>query len=215
MAMYGPDNTGMEIVIDKSPSGPPSGLLEAVGTFLGGPIGGALGSIGSGLFGQRSERKARQYQEALDNSRYQRAAADMEKAGLNRILALGGPGSSFSGGSGSMPDLGSTMSSGLESQRKKQMQSLDMKAISTQIDNMVSQANASDAQAARDNSQAALNRVTTEGVKSENERRKVLGDAYEEMGLGAYILEQLLGPLGGGSAKAISNMFKGEGGKRK
>lgn len=47
----------------------------------------------------------RSFQERMSGSAYQRAAADMEKAGLNRILSIGSPASTPAGsvGQGSMP----------------------------------------------------------------------------------------------------------------
>ena len=63
-------------------------------------VSGGLGVIG-GLFGNRSSSKEaarnRQWQEMMSNTAYQRAARDLESAGLNRILALGSPASTPGG----------------------------------------------------------------------------------------------------------------------
>lgn len=68
----------------------------------------AAGDIGSsvvsGLFNQASARDARHFESNMSNTAYQRAAADLEKAGLNRILALGNPASTPSSPMASMPD---------------------------------------------------------------------------------------------------------------
>jgi hypothetical protein len=82
-----------------------------------GIAGGIIGGIGN-YFGQKDTNKAnrdinrennafnaaqnalnRQWQENMSNTAYQRSRADMEKAGINPILAAGGPGASSPSGS--------------------------------------------------------------------------------------------------------------------
>jgi len=86
----------------------PSGFLGGLNSFLGGPVGGLLGSVVGGIFGSRGQDKAnetnimlarenRAWQERMSNTAYQRAANDLNKAGLNRVLAFGSPSSTPAG----------------------------------------------------------------------------------------------------------------------
>ena len=68
---------------------------------------GAVGDLGgaalSGKFNAAEAAKQREWQERMSNTQYQRAADDLEAAGLNRVLALGNPAGVPGGAVGSMP----------------------------------------------------------------------------------------------------------------
>lgn len=70
---------------------------------LGGGIAGAINSAVQGKksrkFARKEAKKNRNFQERMSNTAYERAAQDLENAGLNRILAFGGGGASQPGGS--------------------------------------------------------------------------------------------------------------------
>lgn len=81
---------------------------------LGGVAAGVAGDLAgvalSGRYNAKEAKKNREFQAYMSNTAYQRAAVDLENAGLNRVLALGSPSSSPSGATASIqaPKLGST-----------------------------------------------------------------------------------------------------------
>lgn len=107
--------------------------------MLGEVVGAVGGSLASGLVNQhysaKQAAKQMEFQERMSNTQYQRAAADLEKAGLNRVLALGSPASSPSGamGSATVPDLGSVGSSAASAAAGRKLTSTQEKIAAGQL----------------------------------------------------------------------------------
>ena len=91
---------------------------------VGSLIGGLAGPIIGGLFGRSGQdsanrtnlqiaRENRAWQEMMSNTANQRAARDLEKAGLNRILALGRPASTPAGNIATMQNKNKMLAEGI------------------------------------------------------------------------------------------------------
>lgn len=70
-------------------------------------IGSVAGSLGDMLYSAKAANRQMDFQQYMSSTAYQRAALDLEKAGLNRILALGSPASSPPGASAAPVNFGS------------------------------------------------------------------------------------------------------------
>jgi len=92
------------------------GLLESLGPSL---ITGGLQALGGFFQGQASQASAKQqmkFQERMSNTSFQRGMKDLEKAGLNPILAAKIGGASTPQGAGyQVPNIGEAMASGAHS----------------------------------------------------------------------------------------------------
>lgn len=99
-------------------------------------LGGLLGKSGQDKANALNYRIAKEqmaFQERMSNTAYQRAAGDLEKAGLNRILALGSPASSPGGASATMQNanalLGTSLGAAANSALAAKRLSEDMKTM--------------------------------------------------------------------------------------
>lgn len=164
--------------------------MDWLGPVIGGVAGDVLGSAVSGYYNAREAAKNREFQAYMSNTAYQRAAVDLEKAGLNRVLALGSPASTPSGASASIsaPPLGKT---GIAAASAKQA-----------IDQSKAQEKLFESQKSLADEQARLT-----GVQADTEAvKKAVYQALEP-----YVgdLVKMLQPGAGSSGNPFKNMVSG------
>ena len=108
---------------------------------------------------RKQSQKQMDFQERMSGTAYTRAAADLENAGLNRILALGSPASTPAGAQAPVPNMLDTAISGA-----KMASGLATEASSRKL--MGAQASAQQASAKQASSQATLNE-TNNAIRDE------------------------------------------------
>lgn len=91
--------------------------ISAAGAALGaagiGAVGSLLGGAQQSAASAKQAKINREFQERMSNTAYQRAADDLEAAGLNRILALGSPASTPGGAMGNVANYGELFGSAI------------------------------------------------------------------------------------------------------
>jgi len=98
---------------------------------------GAMSSSGQRAANAANERIAREnraFQERMSSTAYQRAATDLDKAGLNRILALGSPASSPGGSTAVMQNPREGMAKGVSSAVSAALQAQQTKLTNDNIE---------------------------------------------------------------------------------
>lgn len=116
--------------VSKGGGGGLEGLMGAM-PLIGG-IFSALGASQQNKANKAMAREQMRFQERMRNTAYQAAARDLEKAGLNRVIALGSPASSPGGAQARMEN---TIQPAISTAMQLQRQAAELKAINATTQN--------------------------------------------------------------------------------
>ena len=186
-----------------------SSVLSAIAGPIIGGLFGASGQRSANAANLRIARENREWQTQMSNTAYQRAARDLEAAGLNRILALGSPASTPAGNIATMQNENAELARGLTEATGKGIQAATAKE---NIKLMRQQRDLVKAQEAVAKEERWKKITEDYNIKAENVRRN-LDNTIRMMELEIYkkypwLMESNM-LLGGNAAQATFNTAKG------
>jgi len=150
------------------------GLFDFLSSAGGGALGGGIiGGVAS-AFGQNSansaarneRRQSQAYNTQMSNTAYQRGVQDLEKAGLNRVLAAGG--SAASAPTSSAAPQGNVMEGANQAFSATAQAIMAKEKLGSEISLTKAQAKAA--------------KATAKGIKADNEKKEVMGDIWNTLG---------------------------------
>ena len=199
------------------------------GAGIVGPLLGFAGDIAGAAMTKRAAKRQMDFQREMASTQHQRAAKDLEAAGLNRILALGRPNAAPAGAAPKYDSLTKSSTAAVSSARQineqKRMGKSQRDLHDQQEITLGAQAESASAQAAahRQSALESADRMLTNAKerakidqvtgRTAEERRqaKVMADSLEELGPGMVSVLKLapLLAIGGTGAGAMMRMIKG------
>jgi hypothetical protein len=194
-------------------TGSSSGGSMSFGAMMAAELG---SSLVSGLVNRSSAKSQERFQERMANTQYQRAAKDLEAAGLNRIIALGSPADSPGGAGYSMQKPDFNASSAADVNRKNSVYQREL--MEAQRNNTEQATNTGKAQESLFSDQAgsaraaaAASQSTADLNKVEARIKQVEADFSEKSGVPLGMLNSVGGTAAGAlvsGAKALKNVPK-------